>query len=157
MNLASKVHVSSIFSRTRNWDLIIQWCHHFMTHALGPVLGLEVVEWQLDSVHLLRQKRAHPSNNWDVLSQTKNSVMRCSLPMHNRRRKMKFLQFLRKWQSQKDAMVLPTYQWRIDGRCTKSVSSTIPIYTALRTCCKIGCHDQWLSNGWSMRYPNCGA
>ena len=60
-----------------------------MTHALGPVLGLEVIEWQLDSVHLLRHKRNHPrdSNKWDVLSQTKNSVMRCSLPrQHNRRR-----------------------------------------------------------------------
>ena len=80
MNLASKVHASSIFSRTKNWDLIIQWCHHFMTHALGPVLGLEVVEWQLDSVHLLRQKRAHPRDITIGMFYPRLKIQWCAAP-----------------------------------------------------------------------------
>ena len=148
-----------IFSRTRNWDLIIQWCHHFMTHALGPVLGLEVVEWQLDSVHLLRQKRAHPRDitiGMFYPSLSKKSVMRCSLPSTTGDGKLNSCNSCTNGKARR----MQWYFLLTNDRLTEGVPSqfqvpyrSIPHFGHI----DIGCHDQWLSNGWSMQYPNCGA
>ena len=126
-------HQFSVGPETETWSSSGVAFYDPCTWTSSWTGGCRVTAWL--SAFVAAKKSPSPGhNNWDVLSQSIKKISDALLlAQHNRRRKIKFLQFLRKWQSQKDAMVLPTYQWQIDGRCTKSVSSTIPIHTALRT------------------------